>query len=602
MASICSSSVALGYGHSRDLHNCQGQCYNWGLRLQRPSEERKQTQVRRSTTLRLLAALVAGGILIAQGSSDGWSRSAESGSVVVTVFGPGTVVSIPAGTINCPPSCTGSRDLESTFTLEERVPTGNHFVEWGDSCAGSAPRCTIAIDDSNPVRASFAPGFPPRPPTAIPLNITRSGDGAVSSEPAGVIDCGTLCGTAFSGGATIQITPVPGSGSVFVGWGGSCAGTATCSLPMVTERNVTAPFRPQIIPPGSSTITVENPRHPGPGFNIFGVGDVVVTSPAGARRCTSTSCSYSFVNGTSLTIDGVDGQFRSWTGLCVGEFSRCSLVVTQSGSVTVRWFAGLPVTNEFGLNVTRAGVGRVSSNPPGIDCGTGNGCVAAYKPGTNVTLSATPNSGYAFAEWSGDCSGTGSCRVPMDAARWVAAVFRKKRDLVRVVKSGAGAGSVESEPGGISCGSDCEERFVEGTQLTLRAIPDATSRLAAWQGPCSGTGICRFAVTADADVGARFAVCAARVVSGFNASVKMRPRRVVARVQLAGAASARVRLRHAGKIVAAKRFSGLSVGTHKLSVGVPTGAPGGQYRAALRVADLCGSSRTMTQKVRLPRP
>ena len=58
------------------------------------------------------------------------------------------------------------------------------------------------------------------------------------------------------------------------------------------------------------------------------------------------------------------------------------------------------------LTVTKdgTGTGTVSSDPPGIDCGTI--CSALFPEGSLVTLSATPDAGSVFTGWTGDCSGT----------------------------------------------------------------------------------------------------------------------------------------------------------------------------------------------------
>jgi N-acetylneuraminic acid mutarotase len=67
------------------------------------------------------------------------------------------------------------------------------------------------------------------------------------------------------------------------------------------------------------------------------------------------------------------------------------------------------------------GGGTVTSSPAGIDCGTT--CSADYVSGTSVTLTVSAASGSTFAGWSGDCSGTGSCTVVMNADRSVTATF-----------------------------------------------------------------------------------------------------------------------------------------------------------------------------------
>lgn len=80
-----------------------------------------------------------------------------------------------------------------------------------------------------------------------------------------------------------------------------------------------------------------------------------------------------------------------------------------------------PAASGFVLSVTHAGNGSVTSTPAGIDCGSD--CSESYAAGTQVTLSASPQTGAVFAGWSGACSGAGSCTVSMDAARLVTATF-----------------------------------------------------------------------------------------------------------------------------------------------------------------------------------
>ncbi len=62
-------------------------------------------------------------------------------------------------------------------------------------------------------------------------------------------------------------------------------------------------------------------------------------------------------------------------------------------------------------------------------------------------------------------------------------------DYLTIKRSGSGGGSVESDPDGIDCGSDCEETYIEiDEEITLTASPDNDSDFEGWSGDCSGSG------------------------------------------------------------------------------------------------------------------
>jgi uncharacterized repeat protein (TIGR02543 family) len=73
------------------------------------------------------------------------------------------------------------------------------------------------------------------------------------------------------------------------------------------------------------------------------------------------------------------------------------------------------------LTVTRIGNARITSSPPGIDCG--DICTAEFELGTVVTLTATPDPGWTFSGWTGACGGSASCVVTVDSGKSVTAKF-----------------------------------------------------------------------------------------------------------------------------------------------------------------------------------
>ncbi|CAK0761782.1 hypothetical protein CCP3SC15_270010 [Gammaproteobacteria bacterium] len=163
----------------------------------------------------------------------------------------------------------------------------------------------------------------------------------------------------------------------------------------------------------------------------------------------------------------------------------------------------------FAGSVSKAGTGTgtVTSNPAGINCG--GDCMGSYSSGTNVTLTATPDSGSTFVGWSGGgCSGAGNCVVTMNAAQTITATFTRVTYSLTVNKSGAGGGTVTSSPAGINCGAGCAtsvRSYNGGSRVTLTASAASGSTFSGWSGSgCSGTGACTVTLSAARTVTASF--------------------------------------------------------------------------------------------------
>jgi len=107
------------------------------------------------------------------------------------------------------------------------------------------------------------------------------------------------------------------------------------------------------------------------------------------------------------------------------KFARVSLAcVTISAALFLAGCQGLVHSSApFTLSVTLAGggSGTVVSNPSAINCPPT--CSATFQPGSQVALTATPDTGFTFTGWSGACTGTGSCNVNPDNGASVTATF-----------------------------------------------------------------------------------------------------------------------------------------------------------------------------------
>ena len=141
---------------------------------------------------------------------------------------------------------------------------------------------------------------------------------------------------------------------------------------------------------------------------VTGTGTVTST-PAGIS-CPGT-CSASFASGTSVALNASAGSgfaFAGFGGACNG--SSCSVVLSSDQSVSATFTAS--ASNQLTVSVT--GSGTVTSNPAGINCpGT---CSANFADGTNVSLTATPASGFTFSGFSGACTGT-TCQLTLSGGQ-----------------------------------------------------------------------------------------------------------------------------------------------------------------------------------------
>jgi uncharacterized repeat protein (TIGR02543 family) len=235
-----------------------------------------------------------------------------------------------------------------------------------------------------------------------------------------------------------------------------------------------------------------------------GGGGTVTSNPLGIG-CPA-DCAMAYVSGTSVTLSAVPAngwRFDSWGGDCTGT-DVCVVSMTTDRSVTATF-----ARQNFTLTVTKAsGDGTITSDPPGITCGAN--CSAAYPFETQVTLNVTPSTGFVFAGWQGDCTGTTpTCTVAMTQARNVTATFARPSPSLTVSKFGNGNGFVDAFiPPGVfrQCNLPCSLLALDyGTSVTL-TLSSITGSFTGWSGEgCSGAGSCTVTMTQDRNVTAVFA-------------------------------------------------------------------------------------------------
>jgi hypothetical protein len=398
--------------------------------------------------------------------------------VTPTGTGAGKVTSTPAG-IDCGSDCEEEYEQGTEVTLSASPEAGSEFKGWSGACSGTGS-CKVTMSAARSVSAEFAL-------EQHTLSVAKTGNGTITSSPAG-IDCGTTCSAPFNHNAEVTLTPSPEAGSEFKGWSGACSGTGSCKVTMSAAKSVGASFG---LEKRQLSVTVA------------GTGSGTVTSSPAGISCSGGTCAHEYDYGTVVTLSAVPStgaEFGGWSGACTGTGS-CIVRVDEASSVTAIFdVQGRSLT----VTPSGSGGGTVTSAPAGIDCGSI--CSASFDAGTEVTLSASPEAGSEFKGWSGACSGTGSCKVTMSAARSVSAEFALEQHTLSVNKTGSG--TITSSPAGIDCGTTCSAQFAHGTAVTLTASPGPNVATVVWGGCDSEPSPteCKVTMSAARSVSAEFAL------------------------------------------------------------------------------------------------
>ncbi len=115
--------------------------------------------------------------------------------------------------------------------------------------------------------------------------------------------------------------------------------------------------------------------------------------------------------------------------------------------------------------------------------------------GQDASCTATPDVGYHFTSWSGDCAGTGACQLTnVTSPRSVGATFALNTYSIGIVPAPAN-GTVTCTPNPVTHGQDA----------SCTATPDVGYHFTSWSGDCAGTGACQLTnVTSPRSVSATF--------------------------------------------------------------------------------------------------
>jgi len=359
--------------------------------------------------------------------------------------------------------------------LQAAPDTGYTFAGWTGDCAGTNPAIYVQLAGPRTCGAIFVPVG-----TVYQLNVSPTPTGGTVSG--GGLACGTggaTCQVTYANLITVTLIATPASGYTFTTWGGACTGTST-----------------------STTIQVDGVKTCSATFTAAPIYQLTVSpTPTGGTVSGSGlscgtgggTCQVSFGAPTAVTLTATPATgytFTNWGGACTGTTASTTIQVdgikTCSATFTARPVDGPPYT----LTITPPTGGNVQG--AGLNCGTGGTACSVTMPAPmTLGITATASTGYTFAGWTGDCTGTTSdLWVALNGPRTCGATFTSSstptyRLTISPIPTG---GTVTGN--GLTCGADgtaCQVTFGSATTATLTATPASGYSFTGWGGACSGT-------------------------------------------------------------------------------------------------------------------
>ena len=250
------------------------------------------------------------------------------------------------------------------ITLTATPDTGYHFKEWQVISGGvSIKDNKFTMPNNNvEIKAIFEKDAPPTP-TEYTVTVTTEGGGTASASP-----------TKAAAGTEITLTATPNTGYHFKEW-------------QVISGNVTIKDDKLLMPDSNVEIKAifEKDAPPTP-------TEYTVTVTSGGNGTASASPAKA-VAGAEITLTAMPNEgyhFKEWQVISGGVSIKNNKFTMPNNNVEVKAIFEEdtpPAPTEHTVTVTSGGNGTASASP------------AKAAAGTEITLTATPNTGYHFKEW-----------------------------------------------------------------------------------------------------------------------------------------------------------------------------------------------------------
>ncbi len=179
---------------------------------------------------------------------------------------------------------------------------------------------------------------------------------------------------------------------------------------------------------------------------------------------------------TLTPLPGTGFKFGSWSGDLTGSANPAQLTMNATKNVVANFVTDVQYT----VTTAAVGAGTVTKSPD----------KAAYSAGEQVTLTAAPNLGNVFANWSGDAGGsTNPLVITVNSNVNITGNFTAAPQRTLTVTP-VGNGTITVAPPGPT--------YLHGQQVTLTAVPAANATFLNWSGAITGTTN-PIVITMDAD-------------------------------------------------------------------------------------------------------
>jgi hypothetical protein len=320
--------------------------------------------------------------------------------------------------------------------------TGQDPTQFGSADAVAAS-LTISSAEATTLQQMAKAAVVPAAPSGVSA-VSGNGTATVSFTPP--ISLGGLAISGYT--VTCGSQSAAGTASPIIVSGLTNGSAVTCKVVAVNSVGSGEPSS------ASNTVTPLSPTTTVVSANINpSVVSQTVIFTASVTPGSNNGGSVNFFDGASSLCSNVLLTMLNTAACAASALSAGAHSITASysgnggfaGSISAGLAHTVNASSTLALTVTKAGTGAgvVVSSPPGINCGTD--CDEPYANPTSVTLTATPDAGFIFTGWLGDCTGRSICQLTMASSASVTATFAPSTIALHLDVDGTNAYSAESD-------------------------------------------------------------------------------------------------------------------------------------------------------------